>query len=158
MPLPVPINYVAPNGDIKTVGVQSGPRPSGYAPTPEYFPTRKVVKCSGCGGVGIAEFVNGFNLRDGDRLMEGRTIRGACLRCNKETDFVPLAHISPDAEGHLRMLYEIQRALDASVRRGEPMRSDGLIVPVAKQEQWEANERRRNADARRNDAENHPAG
>ena len=117
---------------------------SGYRPTVEYHPTRKAVRCKECGGVGIAEFLNGFNLKDGDRLMEGKPIRGMCVKCGKETELVPLApHLKKSEEG-IRHLYNVQRALDEYTKRGATIHSGSILLPPEKIKQLEerANDQR----------------
>jgi hypothetical protein len=131
MPLPLPIHFIDRDGTVRdNAAVQTG-KPSGYAPTPGYKPTMKLVRCLECRTVGVAEFVNGFNLRDADRLMDGKPIQGVCLRCRKETELVPI-QLPPKVECELKILYDIQAALDEAVRRGEPIPADGLIWPLAR--------------------------
>jgi hypothetical protein len=144
MPLPVRIGYLSEDGTEKTVSVKSSEKPSGYTPTVDYHPTHVVVKCRECKGVGIAEFVNGFNFKDGDKLMAGRPIRGICFRCKKETELVPLTKLSPEKDGEIKHLYNIQQALDEATKRGEPIDPNAVIWPLARiraYEKWRETQR-----------------
>ncbi len=148
MPLPTKILFVDKENTIQQQTVKT--KESGYRATPGYHPTMKVVKCAGCGGVGICEFVNGFNLRDGDRLMEGKPIRGACLRCQSEQDLVPIT-LKPSDEREYKVLYGIQQALDEAARRGETAQGGCPVIwPLArvlKREQEQAQQENRDGSA-----------
>ncbi len=129
MPLPrtkVDVHFVDKDANLRTQTVAR--KETGYEATKEYYPTMKVVKCSRCNGVGVAEFVGGMNLKEGDRLMEGKTIRGTCHKCGKGVDLVPLPVDDPDNQQTL-LLYQMQRTLDDNVRRGEKLTSD-IILPI----------------------------
>jgi len=136
MPLGVKIaTHVDSDKKIVNVGVQS--KDSGYAPTPEYHPTMKMVKCSGCGGIGICEFLNGFNLQKADALMAGRPITGVCFRCQKTTEMIPLV-LKPSDEAGLKMLYGIQAALDEAAKRGETLDThNGMIIPIGVRKKYD---------------------
>lgn len=140
MPLPFRVGFIDKDNREATVALKQAEKPSGYEPTTGYHPTRVIVKCRECKSVGIAEFVNGFNLKDGDRLMAGRPIIGLCFRCKKETELVPIK-LSPGKDHEMRMLYDIQRALDEATKRGEPIDPRGTIWPLARvraYEKWRA--------------------
>ena len=140
MPLPFRIGFLSREGCEAEVLIKVPEKKSGYVPTPEYNPTRVIVKCFKCKSVGIAEFVNGFNLKEGDRLMAGKPIRGLCFRCKKETELVPIK-LSPGKDHEMRMLYDIQRSLDEATRRGDPIDPNGVIWPLARikaYEEWKA--------------------
>lgn len=135
MPLPQPawpIRFIDQAGTFRQdVSVRA--RDSGYAPTPAYYPTMRLVRCLECRTVGAAEFPNGFNLKDGDRLQAGKPITGLCLRCNRQTELVPV----PTDERRLKLYYDFQRALDETVRRGERVGPDAIIWPLEVYERWQ---------------------
>jgi hypothetical protein len=140
MPLPFRVGFLDKGNREAEVAIKTPEKKSGYEPTPEYNPTRVIVKCRECKAVGIAEFVNGFNMKDGDKLMAGRPILGICFRCRKETELVPIK-LAPGKDHEMRMLYDIQRSLDESTRRGEPIDPRGVIWPLARIkafEEWKA--------------------
>jgi hypothetical protein len=142
------IGYLDGDGREAEAVVKQPGKPSGYEPSVDYHPTRVIVKCRECKSVGIAEFVGGFNLRDGDKLMAGRPIRGDCFRCKKETELVPLTKLTPEKAGEIRHLYNIQQALDEATRRGEEIGPNGVIWPLARVRAYEDSSRRarNNAD------------
>lgn len=131
MPVPVPVSFVDAESDVRVAGVRPG-KDSGYRPDPTYYPTMKAVRCGTCGTVGVAEFVNGFNLKEADKLMAGRPIKGLCLKCNTMRELVPLEPNLKKDEAGIQHLYRIQQALDEHVRRGERLAPSGLILPLAK--------------------------
>ncbi len=132
MPLPFAIHFVDKDSVVREdVAVKAG-KPSGYVPTIDYHPTYKVVRCKDCMTVGVAEFVNGFDLKAGDRLMDGKPITGLCLKCNKETELVPLAPNLKHMEPGLVHFYRVQQALDEAVKRGECLGPSGMIWPLAR--------------------------
>ena len=110
------------------------PEPRGhYQPTREYHPTMVPVKCSACGAYGICEFMGGFNLRDGDRLMAGKPIPGicknpACPQFNRQVDLVPIK-LDPKERRDLAMDHGIREALAAHVERGVPVAANGTVIP-----------------------------
>lgn len=109
---------------------------TGYEPSTQYYPTMRLVRCSKCGEVGVAEFLGGLNLKEGDRIMNGRPINGTCLKCNKKTELVPLP-IDQQNEPQVRLLYQIQQAMDEAVRRGERLSPSGMIWPLERVREWE---------------------
>jgi hypothetical protein len=131
MPLPFKLGYLKDDGRQAEVAIKTPQRDSGYAPSAEYNPTRVVVKCATCKSVGIAEFVNGFNLKEGDRLMAGKPIMGLCFRCNKETELIPLP-ASKERDREFRTLYDVQRSLDAMGERGMKIDQNGTIIPFGR--------------------------
>ena len=135
MPLGVKVTHVDDQQRVQERIVTSKEGDSGYKPDPDYHPTMKLVKCSGCQGVGIVEFVGGFNLKEGDALMGGRPIKGACFKCRRVTEMVPL-DLSPKEEKEYKMLYDIQRSVDAAVKNGETLKS-GLLVPIGVRKKYE---------------------
>lgn len=137
MPLPIRINYVDANQEKKTKTLVDA-KPSGYEPGPDYHPTMVVVRCFGCGGVGVVEFVNGFDLKKGDALMQGKPIRGNCARCGRETELIPIAHaIGKDRTAHVLHEYKIAAAVDRLAKKGQRIPDNGIILPVEKQEEYE---------------------
>ena len=142
MPMPLPIHFIDHDKNIvENVGLKT--KDSGYRADPTYYPTYKVVRCKDCKMVGVAEFPNGFNLKDGDRLMAGRPIKGSCLQCGKMTELVPLEPSLKHLEPELLNLYRIQEALDDMAKRGEGLHPTGLIWPMARRL---AHERRQAAE------------
>lgn len=140
MPLPIRLHYVDQNNQQKAVAIKPSEKEKAPEPTPEYNPTRVIVKCRECKAVGIAEFMNGFNLRDGDRLMAGKPITGLCFKCRKETELVPIK-LAKNEDRELRVLYDIQRSLDEATRRGDPIPENGMIWPLARikaYDEWRA--------------------
>ena len=99
---------------------------TGYAPTKEYYPTMRACKCSGCGTVGHLEFDGGFNLKMGDRVMDGKPIPGRCYKCNKMTEMVPLPVNDPQ-NAELRHYYNIQKSLDFYRDRGIKLGSRSVL-------------------------------
>jgi hypothetical protein len=141
MPLPFRVGFLDKDNRESEVAIKTPEKKSGYVPTTEYCPTRIVIKCFECRKVGIAEFVNGFNFADGDRLMAGKPIRGICYNCKKETEFVPLTKLTPEKTGEIRHLYDIQRSMDEMARLGIPIDANGTIVPFGRlraYEEWRA--------------------
>lgn len=133
MPLPLRVNFIDPGGSEKTVYVKAKePKPGDYRPTEDYYPTRVIVKCHGCGGVGVAEFPGGFNLREGDKLMAGRTVRGICYSCRRETDLVPVKDIAEKEKKGLFHLYDLQRTIDLYRRENGDIPSVGVMLPYAR--------------------------
>lgn len=111
-------------------------RETGYQPTPDYYPTMRAVKCGTCGEVGVCEFLGGLNLKEADRIMDGKPIRGTCLKCNKTTDLVPLPvdeYGNPGADVYARM----QEVLLEKVRRGQRLDATGTIWPLERIRVWE---------------------
>jgi hypothetical protein len=136
----IPIHYVDANQDKKTKVLVETKKPSGYEPTPEYHPTMKAVKCSGCGGVGIVEFVNGFDLKKGDALMEGKNITGVCHgKCGgRAVEFIPISRfLAPHEEKEIQHLYKIAAALDYASKQNYRVGDNSLILPVGKLKEYE---------------------
>lgn len=138
MPLPktpVPIHFIDRDQNLRSdVAVRT--RESGYKPTTEYFPTMQLVRCKMCMTVGVCEFANGFNLKDGDRIMSGKVITGLCLRCNKQTELVPVP-TSEAKQRELRLYYQVQESLKEAVRRGERLSPNGMVWPLERIKEWE---------------------
>ena len=130
---PVSADFIR-DGEIKREVVKR--KENGYAPTVEYFPTMRVVRCSKCGLVGVCEFLGGMNLKEGDRLMEGKPIRGECKQCGKAVDLVPLPVDDPEFK-QAKHAFEMQRALDLMVANGRALGPSGQLIPVAKLKQYE---------------------
>lgn len=138
MPLPpTPIHYLDQDGFEKTAVVKGDEKPSGYRPTESYHPTMQVVKCSSCNSIGVAEFVNGFDLKAGDKLMAGRPIRGTCFRCRKTTELVPLKNLVRQEEAGIKHLYKIRQTLEEMARRGQSLGPSGMIYPIEKLREYE---------------------
>lgn len=78
-------------------------------PTNEYYPTGIVGACSRCRLVGTLEFPLGFDFTAGDRVMERRTVRMYCLRCQEETEFIPRPDKAIAGIPGLEKLAEIER-------------------------------------------------
>ncbi len=138
MPLPkTPVNIHFLNKDSEIVeDVTFQRRETGYEPTAAYAPTMRAVKCSKCGEIGVCEFLGGLNLKEADRVMAGKPIRGTCLKCNKTVDLVPLPVNDPENE-KVRLYYQIQRSLDEATRRGEKLGPNGMIWPIERVQEWE---------------------
>ncbi len=135
--LPRSIGYLDKEGFQRRTPLKEPKRPSGYTPSTEYHPTHVVVKCRTCKSVGIAEFEGGFNLQQGDRLMDGKPIPGFCHRCAKVTELVPIGPDHPDNTPHLRHLFNIRKALEEAARRGESVGSSGVVWPLARVKAYE---------------------
>lgn len=138
MPLPPrkeSLYYVDRHGDVRTDG-QIKVKDSGYTPTKEYYPTMRAVKCIACGLVGSLEFHNGFNLKSGDRVMNGKPIRGTCPRCAKTVELYPLP-VNDPATKEVRLYYDIQKSLDTAVARGEKLTGTSIVWPMARVRAWE---------------------
>jgi hypothetical protein len=133
---PVPVDFMSRDGTIKRETIVR--RETGYAPTPEYFPSMRLGKCSKCMQVGTVEFKGGMNLKEGDRIMDGKPIPGECYFCGKRTEFVPLPVDDPRQKS-LKLYYDIQKALDHEVKNGRPLPATGSLYPLArrlKYEEW----------------------
>lgn len=129
MPLPrtkVDVHFVDKDSNIVSETVTR--KETGYEASAEYYPTMRVVKCSRCNSVGVAEFKGGMNLKEGDRLMDGKPIRGTCFKCGKKVDLVPLPVDDPECKQTL-LYYQMQRTLEDKVRRGEKLTSD-IVLPI----------------------------
>ncbi len=138
MPLPktaVNIHYLDKDSNI-VQDTTFQRRETGYQPTESYAPTMRAVKCSKCGEIGVCEFLGGLNLKEADRVMDGKPIRGTCLKCNKTVDLVPLPVNDPN-NGKVRLYYQIQRSLDEATRRGERLGPTGMIWPIERVQEWE---------------------
>jgi hypothetical protein len=110
-------------------------RETGYQASPEYYPTMRAVKCSKCGEVGVCEFLGGLNLKEADRIMDGKPIRGTCLKCGKMVDLVPLP---VDEYGNPAEIYgQVQEALNEAVRRGQRLGPTSTIWPLERVRAWE---------------------
>jgi hypothetical protein len=133
MPLGAKITFVDESKKIQNITVQA--KESGYAPTPEYHPTMKMVKCAGCGGIGVCEFLDGFDLKKADSLMAGKPITGVCFRCRKTTEMIPIV-LKPSDESELKMLYGIQRSLEEAAKNGESLHT-GILTPVGIRKKYE---------------------
>jgi hypothetical protein len=136
MPLPARFDFVDKDRNIVSADVRTG-RPSGYEATPEYHPTMVVVRCAGCRNVGVAEFVNGFNLADGDKLMQKRTTPGFCMHCRAEVELVPIPNLSESDSKQYKALYDIQRTLEHLAKSGQRMQSNALIWPLARLREYQ---------------------
>ncbi len=137
MPLPktaVDIHFLDKDSKIKEGTFTR--KETGYKADKEYYPTMRLVKCSKCGEVGACEFLGGMNLKEGDRLMDGKPIRGTCLKCNKTTDLVPLP-VDKQNPKDMQLYYQIQEALKEAVARGESLGSTGMIWPLERVREWE---------------------
>lgn len=145
MPLPrtpVDIHFLDKNSNIVD-DVTFTRRETGYKPSTEYYPTMRAVKCSKCGEIGVCEFLGGLNIKEADRVMGGKPIRGTCLKCNKTVDLVPLPVDDPN-NSKVKLYYEIQEALNEATKRGEKLGPTGMIWPLARVREWE---RWKNGDA-----------
>ncbi len=131
------IGFLDQEGFQRRAPLKESKRPMGYTPSTDYHPTHIVVKCRTCRSVGIAEFEGGFDLKKGDRLMEGKPIGGFCHRCNKNTELVPIGSDHPDNTPHLRHLFNIRKALEEAARRGESVGSSGVVWPLARVKAYE---------------------
>jgi len=99
-----------------------------YQPTSEYNPTMRVCRCANCKAVGLVEFRGGFNLREGDRLMEGRTIEGQCGTCLKWTTLKPIK-VTEAQRKEIGIMYDVQKTLEYYVERGIPIPKNGIVLP-----------------------------
>jgi hypothetical protein len=124
----MPIHFPDKDGHVKAVAVeQKGSQAP--APTSEYHPTLKLVRCRECKIVGAAEFAGGFNIADGDKIMDGKPVIGFCLRCNRETELVPV----PTSEANtreLKLYYQMQKSLEEYAKRGERISPSGIVWPI----------------------------
>lgn len=144
MPLPIKkerIFFVDHDQSQKTVEVPV--RRKELKPTKEYHPTMRAVKCLKCKQVGALLFEGGFNLKLGDRIMDGKPIPGQCPRCGK-TELIPLPVNDPHTQ-EVRLYHQIDRSLQEYVRRGVPART--MLWPVDRLNEWEKNAKRRAENA-----------
>jgi hypothetical protein len=138
MPLPkTPLNIHFLDKDSSVVeNVTFSKRETGYRPTSEFYPTMRAVKCSKCGEIGVCEFLGGLNLKEADRIMDGKPIRGTCLKCGKMVDLVPLP-VDEYGNPGLEVYALMQEALLEKVRRGRQLDPTGTIWPVERIRMWE---------------------
>jgi len=139
----MPFSFIDKNGALKTAGVhQVEEKKQGPLPTAEYHPTFKLVRCGSCQTLGVAEFVNGFNYADADKLMDGKVIHGSCLKCNKTVELVPVPVKNKDqVEGILKTFYEVQAALTEAAKRGQKIGPNGILWPLARIQEYERKQR-----------------
>jgi hypothetical protein len=107
-----------------------------YQPTREYNPTMLAAKCALCKRVGLIEFRGGFNLREGDRIMEGRPIRGTCGICGKHTVLVPIK-MTEDMRKNAWVQHGIDEALRYHQETGRAIPDDGIIMPKGRLEAYD---------------------
>ena len=138
MPLPTVkenLYFVDKSGDVRT-DVQIKVKDSGYKPNAEYYPTMRACRCLSCGAVGCLGFHNGFNLKLGDRVMNGKPIPGYCPRCAKYTELIPLPVDDPKTK-EVRLYYQMQEALNEGLRRGQHLTGTSIVWPLARIKAWE---------------------
>jgi hypothetical protein len=146
MPLPTTrekVFYIDKDSQIKDDQVVRT-KDTGYAPSDDYYPTMRACKCSGCGTIGHMTFDNGFSIRLGDRIMDGKPIPGRCYRCNKTTEMVPLPVNDPN-NADLRHYYNIQKSLDFYRKRGMQLASNSVLWDPARIMRLEEHVRRQQA-------------
>ena len=112
--------------DVKLKGTE-------LAPTPDYYPTMRACKCMKCGQVGALLFEGGFNLKLGDRVMDGKPIPGQCPRCGT-TELIPLPVNDPNTK-EVALYHQIQRSLDHYRKRG--VKANTMLWPVDRIVEWE---------------------
>ena len=107
----IPITYV----DIRSRQVRTDyvKQQSKYdfKPDKDYHPTHISGACSVCHVIGNLEFPNGFDYKTGDNVMERRRIKVMCLRCRKETEFIPLKIGDQETVEGLRWLKKIEQKM-----------------------------------------------
>lgn len=133
MPLPIRkerLIYVDEDKTIKTADVPI--RGEGPKPTKEYHPTMRAVKCRKCKQVGALFFEGGFNLKLGDRVMDGKPIDGRCPRCGP-TELVPLP-VNDPATKEVRLYHQIQRSFDLYTKLG--VQAKTMLWPAERVEEW----------------------
>lgn len=138
MPLPkskVDIHFLDKDSNIVD-DVKFTQRETGYQPSSEYYPTMRAVKCSKCGEIGVCQFLGGLNIKEADRVMNGKPIRGTCLKCGKMVDLVPLPVDDPNNE-KVRLYHQIQASLNEATKRGERLGPTGMIWPLERVREWE---------------------
>jgi len=59
-------------------------------PTEDYYPTEIIGTCNKCKAVMELNFSSAFNFKDGDRVMERKTIPAFCEHCHQNSEFIPL--------------------------------------------------------------------
>lgn len=153
MPLPTVkenLYFVDRDGDVRT-DVAIKVKDSGYKPTPDYYPTMRACRCLSCGAVGCLEFHNGFNLKLGDRVMNGKPIPGNCPRCQKYTELVPLPVNDPKT-AEVRLYYQMQEALNEGLKRGQRLTGSSIVWPLARIREWEKHLAERQGNQRDVDA------
>ncbi len=141
MPLPktpVSVHYLDKNSEIQETVIER--RETGYQAEDQYYPTMRAVRCGSCKEVGVVEFKGGLNLKEGDRLMDGKSIHGTCMKCGKRTEFIPLP-VNDQSEAKVRLYYQIQESLKEAVRRGERLGPTGMVWPLERVLEWERHKR-----------------
>jgi hypothetical protein len=140
VPLPkTPVNIQYLDKDSTVVEGTFMRRETGYQPTPDYYPTMRAVKCGqkGCGEIGVLEFLGGLNLKEADRVMEGKPIRGTCMKCRKQVDLIPLPVDKDGNPTDMKVYALIQELLLEKVRQGKKLDPTGLVVPKEVRRRWE---------------------
>jgi hypothetical protein len=106
------VNYVDNQGTPKTEYVKQNPKKSVFTSNSGYHPTAIIGACSVCKTVGTIEFPQGFDFTTGDNVMTGHKVKVFCLRCRRETEFIP-AKVKPGEknEDALKLLARSQREM-----------------------------------------------
>lgn len=88
----IPIPYVSESGDINLAMVEVRKAPSPIEIPKEQELVESIVGfCSGCGMQAAMTFPNGFDVKDGDKALQGKPVKAICPRCEKLTEFLPAA-------------------------------------------------------------------
>lgn len=143
MPLPIRkerLMYVDHDKTVKTAEVKV--RREELKPTPQYHPTMRAVKCLKCKQVGALVFEGGFNLKLGDRVMDGKPIPGQCPRCGP-TELVPLPVNDPNTR-EVRLYHQIQRSFDLYTKMG--IQAKTMLWPADRVQEWMKNAERRDLE------------
>jgi hypothetical protein len=140
MGLPTRIGYIDAQSQQTSAVVRGSSKPPPPPPEDDYYPTYRAVRCLQCKTVGVAEFVNGFNLKDGDRLMDGKPIIGVCLRCQVETELIPIP-MDESMRKEVKLLYDVQESLREAARRGEKLGPGATVWPMARVRAYEQHKR-----------------
>lgn len=110
----VPITYVDEDRTVRTDYVKRTVKPT-LKPTEDYHPTKIIGICKGCHTVGNLMYPTGFDWRSGDNVMERRVIGIFCVRCRKETEFVPLKIGDQETQEGTRWLKKIEQKMQSEM-------------------------------------------
>jgi hypothetical protein len=122
--------------ELQKTPVQPGePEPKHhYQPTKEYHPTFIAVRCSKCGLKGHVVFEGGFPIAQGDRLMEGRVIRGSCPACGP-TELIPCTHVPESIRQKFWIDWKIEEEMRSRLAEGLPIDDGGIMYPKARRDE-----------------------
>jgi len=105
-PHKIGIEYVDRNSEVQKTEIKTNqrvtPRP---VVTSDYYPTQILGICCKCKMLGNVEFPARFSYKVGDKAMDRKPFECFCIRCNEDTEFIPI----PDKNANIEALKWAQR-------------------------------------------------